>query len=283
MILEYLSPKTPTEALRCLNQWKGKAALIAGGTNVIADLRGNSLKPQVLIDLSHIKALSYVKQERQKVRIGGLTTLADLVSSAVIREQAPVLYEAARRIGNPLVRNRATLAGNLADASPAADTAVPLLVLDAGILVERQKGKAKTIPIDRFFTGPNRTVLKRDELIREIQFPKPAISAKMAYFKFGLRNAMAVSVVSVAVLVEMETGTVKRVRIGLGAVAPTPIRAYGIEEMLTGQQITDELIERCGERVIEEICTIADIRASLEYRKSLTSVILKRLLEQVSK
>ncbi len=283
MNIEYFNPKNLHETLSLLGRLRGKAELIAGGTNVIPDMRDKVTKPQVLIDLSQVKNLSYIKEEKQRIRIGALTTISDLASSEVIKKHAPVLYEAARQIGNPLVRNRATIAGNLADASPAADTAGPLLVLEATVLLEKQKAKVKTIPLDRFFTGPNRTVLKKDELVREILFPKPGISAKMAYFKFGLRNAMAISVVSVAVLMEMEKGRVKKARIGLGAVAPTPIRAYGVEELLINQQLTDELIEKCGERVREEIRPVTDIRASLEYRKSLTSVILKRLLQQVSK
>ena len=266
-----------------MSRLRGKAQLIAGGTNVIPDMRDKVTKPGALIDLGQVKNLSYIKEEKRRIRIGALTTISDLASSAVIRKHAPVLYEAARQIGNPLVRNRATIAGNLADASPAADTAVPLLALEAAVLVERQKVKAKTVPIDRFFAGPNRTVLKRDELIREILIPKPAASAKMAYSKFGLRNAMAISVTSVAVLIEMEEGRIKKARIGLGAVAPTPIRAYGVEELLMNQQITDELAEKCGERVCEEVRPITDVRASLEYRRSLSSVILKRLLKQVYK
>jgi CO/xanthine dehydrogenase FAD-binding subunit len=281
--IEYYNPKNLDETLSLLGRLRGKAQLIAGGTNVIPDMRDKVTKPPVLIDLSQVKNLSYIKEEKQKIRIGALTTISDLASSEVIKKHAPVLYEAVRQIGNPLVRNRATIAGNLTDASPAADTAGPLLVLEATVLLEKQKAKAKTIPLDRFFTGPNRTVLKKTELVREILFPKPASSTKMAYFKFGLRNAMAISVASVAVLIEMEKGRVKKARIGLGAVAPTPIRAYGVEELLINQQLTDELIEECGERVREEIRPITDIRASLEYRKSLIPVILKRLLQQVSK
>ena len=268
--MEYFSPKNLTETLTLIGRWMDRAKLIAGGTNVIPDMRAKSIKPQVLIDLSQVKNLSYIREEKKIIRVGALTTISELASSKMIQKYAPILYEAARQIGNPLVRNRATIAGNLADASPAADTAIPLLVLEATVLVEKQKTKVKQIPIDRFFIGPNRTVLKKDELVREILFPKPTTSTKMAYSKFGMRTAMAISVVSVGVLIEMEKGRVKKARVGLGAVAPTPIRTYGIEEMLMDQRITEELIEKCGEKVQEEIRPITDIRASLEYRKSLT-------------
>jgi CO/xanthine dehydrogenase FAD-binding subunit len=279
--MEYVAPNTVTEATRVLNRWKGKAQLIAGGTNVIPDMRAKASKPQILIDLSRLKNLSYVKEERKTIRIGALTSISDVASSRLIRRYVPVLYEAARLIGNPLVRNRATLAGNLADASPAADTAVPLLVLEGTVVVEAQRARAKQIPLDRFFLGPNRTVLKKDELLREVFFPKPAASVKMAYSKFGLRNAMAISVASVGVLIELEKGRCKKARIALGAVAPTPMRAYRTEAMLVDQEMTGELIEACAEKIQDEIHPITDIRASLEYRKSLTSVILKRLLQQI--
>ena len=215
--MEYFRPRNVTETLAFLQQWKSKAALIAGGTNVIPDMRAKALGIEILIDLSHLKNLSYIKEEKKRIRIGALTTMSEIAASKTIQKEARILSEAVWQIGNPLVRNRATIAGNLADASPAADSAVPLLVLDASVIVEKQKGKPKQIPIDQFFVGPNKTVLKRDELIREIVFPKPDPSAKMAYSKFGLRNAMAISVVSVGVLVEMEKGKCNKARIALGS------------------------------------------------------------------
>ena len=133
-----------------------------GGTNVIPGIRAKTLKPEILIDVSHLKNLSYIKEEKKRIRIGGLTTISELASSKIIEKYAPILSQAANQLGNPLVRNRATIAGNLADASPAADTAVPLLVLDAMVMAERDGGKHREIPIDQFFLGQNQTVLKND-------------------------------------------------------------------------------------------------------------------------
>jgi len=212
-----------------------------------------------------------------------LTTISEIASSKIIQKNVSILSEAARRIGNPLVRNRATIGGNLGDASPAADTAPPLLVLEALVAIERKDGKNREVPINEFFVGPNRTILKEDEIIREIIVPRLRPSARMAYAKFGLRNSMAVSVVSVAVLVEMERGICKKARIGLGAVSPTPVRAYGVEEILTGHEITEERIAKCCEKVQSEIHPITDIRATREYRRSIASVLLGRLLRQVAR
>jgi len=279
--MEYLAPNNLKDALILLKKWRSRGELIAGGTNVVPDLRAKTLRKEILIDLSHLKNLSYIKEEKKRIRIGALTTMSEIAASKTIRSKACILSEAVWQIGNPLVRNRATIAGNLADASPAADSAVPLLVLEASIVVEKHKGKRKQIPINEFFMGVNKTVLKRDELIREIVFPKPAPSSRMVYSKLGLRNAMAISVVSVGVLAEMEKGRCNRARIALGAVAPTPRRAYGVENLLEGQTVTEELIDQCCEAVQKEIQPITDVRATAEYRRSMASVLLKRLLQQI--
>jgi carbon-monoxide dehydrogenase medium subunit len=279
--MEYLVPKTLNETLILLKKGKDKSKLIAGGTNVIPGMRAKTLKPEILIDISHLKNLSYIKEEKKRIRIGGLTTISELASSKIVQDHAPILTEAANQLGNPLVRNRATIAGNLADASPAADTAVPLLVLDAMVMAERDGGKHREIPIDQFFLGPNQTVLKTDEMIREIVFPKPDPKSKMAYIKLGLRNAMAISVVSIAILMEREREGCKKVRIALGAVAPKPIRAYGVEAILTNKKIMMELVAACCEKVGREMNPISDIRASAEYRRSMASVLLKRVLHQM--
>lgn len=263
--------------------FQGRAKVVAGGTNVVPDLRAKAIQPEVLIDLSRLRNLSYIKEEKERIRIGALTTLSAIASSEVIRRSAPVLSEATRHMGNPLVRNRATIGGNLADASPAADSAPPLLVLDASVILETAGGGSRTVPIDQFFLGPNRTIQEDGELIREVLFPKPSPSARMAYSKFGLRNAMAISVVSVAVLLEMEGGICRKGRIALGAVSPTPIRACGVEQFLLNQAFSEELIGECCERLQSEIHPISDIRASEAYRRSVASVLLGRLLRQVMK
>lgn len=281
--MKYIAPNSLQEIIKLLKRLKGKATLIAGGTNIIPSMRSGELKQKVLIDLSQIKILCYIKEEKNRIRMGGLTSISEISSSKIVEKHAPILFEAANQLGNPLVRNRATLAGNLADASPAADTAVPLLVLEATIIADKDGRKGRQIPIDRFFLGPNKTVLKKDEIIREITFPKPKSDTKMAYIKLGLRNAMAISVVSLAILLEMENHYCKKARVSFGAVAPIPKRVYRIEEMLMNKEITEKLLGICCEKVKEEIHPITDIRASAEYRSSMASVLLKRLIQQLTK
>lgn len=284
MTMEYFSPGNLSEALSLLGKWNGRATLVAGGTSLLPDMRANLLKPgvlpELLIDITRLKDLSYIKRDGKVIRIGALTPISEMASSRVILKYAPILADAALRLGNHLVRNRATMGGNLADASPAADTAVPLLALGAEIVMEKAGRKRRQIPIDRFFLGPNKTVRKSDEMIKEILFPKPGPHARMAYLKLGLRNAAAISVVSVAVVVEIEGDRCEKARIAFGAVAPKPIRAYGSEEILTGQEITEPLIEACCERARSEVNPITDIRATAEYRRSMASVLLKRAIQK---
>jgi CO/xanthine dehydrogenase FAD-binding subunit len=281
MGLEYFAPKSLSEALSLLRTWKGKAKVIAGGTNMIPDMKEKVPATGALVDLSRLKTLSYIKEEKRRIRLGALTTISEITVSKVIQRVLPILSEASGQLGNPLVRNRATIGGNLANASPAADTAVPLLALGAVVITERFGSKPKEIPVDRFFLGPNQTVLKRDEIIREIVFPKREGDVRMAYFKLGLRSAMAISLVSLAIVAEFDEEELKEVRIGVGAVGPRPMRAYRVEEALSGKKVTRGLIEACCQMVKEEVSPISDIRGSAEYRRLTTSVLLKRGIEKV--
>jgi len=281
--MEYFRPKNFKESLCYLGKLKGKATLIAGGTIVIPDMRTKILTPKTLVDISYMKDISYIKEEKKTIRIGGLSTISELASSNIIEKYAPILSETARQFGNPLVRNKATIGGNLANASPAADTAVPLLVLKGTVVVARHEATPRLIALENFFVSPNRTVLKPGEMIKEIIFPKPGQHARMAYIKFGMRNAMAISIVSIGVLVDIEDGARNKVRIALGAVAPRPVRAYRTETKLSENEVTTELIAECCEMVKREIEPMTDIRASAEYREWMTSLLLKRLLEQVLK
>ena len=280
--MEYIAPNSLVEITKILMRLKGKATLIAGGTNVIPRLRTKAIKSDILIDINRLKNLSFIKEEKNRIRIGGLTTIAALATSKVIQKHAPILFDAANQLGNPLVRNRATIAGNLADASPAADIAVPLLALEAKVVTARSGKPPKEIPLDQFFLGPNQTVLRKDEIINEVTFPRPNSKAKMAYVKLGLRNAMAISVVSLAVMLEVQGNHCKKARIGLGAVAPTPIRAYQTEAILIGEKVTTELINICSKKVLDEISPITDIRASAEYRREMTSTLFRRLGQEVT-
>jgi carbon-monoxide dehydrogenase medium subunit len=278
--LSYVAPRNLDEAIEELLKFKGRARVIAGGTNFIPDMRSGTVAPGVIIDLSKLRDLSYIKEKNGIVSIGALATMFEIATSEVIRNQSPILSLAARRLGNPLTRNRATVGGNLAHASPAADTAPPLLAMEASVHIRGGSGGSREIPLDQFFRGPNQTVLEEDEIITEITFAKKEDPTRSSHFKLGLRNAMAISVVSIAVMIEMDGKVCRKARVALGAVAPKAIRAYRVEGLLSGKEIDSGTIDECAATVRDEISPIGDIRASAEYRKTVTSVLLQRAIRE---
>jgi len=278
--MDYLRPRNLRDAFNAIEKTKGLIKFIAGGTNVIPDIRAETLSPKLIVDLSVLKSLYYIKETNRTISIGALTTISEIVKSDVIRRVAPILSSAAHQLGNTLTRNRATLGGNLADASPAADMAPPLLALEALIHTKCGQESGRKISLDKFFLGPNKTVLAKDEIITKITFLKPKESAHGSYIKLGLRDSMAISIVSLAVMLQVENNVCQKARIALGAVAPTPVRSYRVEKELEGREMSIKNIHEIAVLIEKEISPISDIRASAEYRKYETSVLLKRAIQQ---
>jgi len=277
--MEYVAPKKLEEFFKELEGKAGQVKFVAGCTNVIPDLRAREVSPKFLVNLQGLEGMAGIEEEKEAVSIGALTTMTELAASDIIRNWAPVLASAARQMGNPLVRNRATLGGNLADASPAADSAPPLLSVEAVIHSVQADGGKRRIPVERFFVGPNRTVLAGEELIARVTFPKPKDPSRSAYIKLGLRNASAISVVSIALSLEMEGAVCRKARVSLGSVAPIPMRAYGVEKVLEGEKIDGKITETCADLIRKEVSPISDIRASAEYRRWTASVLFRRAIQ----
>lgn len=279
---EYLMPKTLEEALAALRNQKGTAKVFAGGTDLIPQLKRREIPtPQCVIDLKGILGLGNITyHEGSGLTIGSLTTISELVESPVVLQHFPSLFQAALSIGSPQVRNRGTFAGNICTAVPSADSAPVLLTLEANIKIKGPK-KEKTVPIGKFFTGPRTTVLKPDEILLEISVPKPAPASRGVYLKLSPRHSMDLAIVGVAVLGVSENGVCKDVRIALGAVAPTPIRAPMSEAMLKGQRITSALIDEAARNAITQCSPIDDHRASQEYRCDMVYAMTRRALNQV--
>lgn len=266
------------EALKVLGEWKRRAKVIAGGTNVIPSMRAGLISPEMIINLNDLEQLKEIKEEQGIISIGALATMNDIATSRIIRDSCPILASAAKQVGNPLTRNRATIGGNLADASPAADTAPPLLALEATVHAVSAGGGVRSIPLDRFFQGPRKSFLEPDEMITHVSLAKPKETARGSHVKLGLRSAMAISVVCLAVMLQMEGERCTKARVAIGAVAPTPIRAYRVERLLEGKTLDSDLIEECSGLIKRIITPISDIRASSEYRILVTSVLLKRCI-----
>ena len=250
--------------------------VLAGGTDLIIDLKVRRYTVKNIVDISRIKELSYIADDGDKIRIGALTKLQAIAESPVVKEKAPVLAEAVREMASWQVRNIATIGGNLCNASPAADTAPPLLVFEAKLKIVGSNGE-RVVPINEFFLGPGKTVLQPNEILTEIQIPYQPEGTSSAFIKIA-RVAMDLAKVNVAVALRTEGSVIRWVRIALGAVAPTPIRAYKTEEFLVGKEFNEENLEKAAEIVKTEVKPITDIRSTAEYRREVSGVIVKDAL-----
>lgn len=277
-------PKTLEEALHQMSDGTHTVAAVAGGTNIVPDLRSGRHVPQTLVNLSCLSELKGIRLDAGFVVVGSGVTLSELLSSPLIARYGPPLQSAASTFASPLVRNRATLGGNLVDASPAADTVPPLLALDAKVQLTSLTG-SRWVPLDGFITGVRKTLRKPDELVTAVcwKAEEPNSRVAYAYQKLGLRKADAISVVSVALKVEVDkNGKCQQARIALGSVAPTPLRVKKAEEALVGKILTAELITEIGRLTSEGISPIDDLRASASYRRRMANVLVCRLLTQAA-
>ena len=279
---DLLTPQTLSEALEMLAKGTPGVVPLAGGTNVIVDLRSRRSHPEALMDLGELAELQGIRVDDGYVIVGSGTTIAQLMANPLIAEHGSPLGEAAAALGNPLIRNLATVAGNLVDASPAADMAPPLLTLNAEVSLMSQES-TRTVPLQDFFVGPNETTLLPSELLVAIRWPIPPPHSAAAHHKIGLRKGTACAVISAAVRVEYDgSGSCRDARIALGAVAPKPVRAYAAEKVLHDQLLTSEIISRAARLSTEATDPIDDIRSSATYRKRMAEALVSRLLTQVT-
>ncbi len=281
---EYSSPSTLDEALNLLAKYRKRARIIAGGTDLVPKLKKRAIPiPERVIDIKNILGLDYINYEKgDGLKIGALATISDVEKSPVIREKYNILFQSAQSMASPQVRHRGTIAGNICNAVPSADSAPVLMVLDAKVTLSSKKGE-RIIKIADFFTGPNETVVKPDEILTEIQIPDVAPGTIGKYLKLSPRRAMDLAVVGVAVLIVPDCGKCGDIIIALGAVSPTPVRAIAAEEMLRGQPFEAKLIEQAAAAASVDCCPISDHRASAEYRTEMVGVLIKRAINELRK
>ncbi|MEW8959805.1 MAG: xanthine dehydrogenase family protein subunit M [Moorella sp. (in: firmicutes)] len=275
---KYISPKTKEEALKILNELKEKGKIVAGCTNVLPNIKAKKITDCILVDISSLDELKGIKDAGDSVFVGSLTTINDLLRSDIIAREAKVLWQACRLFADPLVRNRATIGGNIVNASPAADGVIPLLALDATVCIESLANGKREVPLSEFFKGPGETILQSGELVTSINFPKASVM-KSAFIKFGLRKAMAISLANIGVVLQVNEDTITQARIALGALAPTPLRARETEKYLCGKRLNDEVMAEASQIIKTEIKPISDVRASQAYRQYLTGVLLRRAIK----
>jgi carbon-monoxide dehydrogenase medium subunit len=298
---DYLKPKTLEEALGLLNQYGEKAALIAGGTDVLVMVKQKTISPDVLISLQGIPGLDQIQYDGS-LRIGPMVTHRIIEKSQLIRKEFSALADAVDVLGSIQIRNVATIGGNLCTAAPSADTAPPLLVLAAQLKLKDAKSE-RTIPIDQFFTGPGETLLQQGEILTEILIPKPLPNTGSAYWKHQRRQALDLPILGVAVLLSLNKATVtcsdilctttpistvlhsleeddlvcREVRIALGVAAPTPMRAVKAENLLRGKKMSDELLEEVAAMAAKEAQPRDSIRGEAWYRRDMIKILVKRM------
>ena len=255
------------------------AAFVAGGTNLVPDVLFGRKKIARAVDISRLGELRFIEEADGKVRIGALATVSDLLASDLAREAAPPLYESALEFAGPLVRNRASVAGNLMDASPAADLAPPLLAQE-GVVELASAGGARSVPLDEFFLDYRKTAARPEELLTAVVIRPLAPEDRSAYCKLQLRRAMAIALVGVAVSLRMKGEACEEAAIGLGSVAAVPYRARAAEAHLRGREIGEAEIEAAAAAAAESARPIDDLRASAAYRRKMCGVLVRRLLRK---
>jgi CO/xanthine dehydrogenase FAD-binding subunit len=274
---EYHTPTSLPEALDLLAKYDGKGAVLAGGTDLLVSMKKREVLPEHLISLKGIVELKGIHDEKEGIKIGALVTLGEIERSKTIQDKFRVLWDAAQVMASRQIRNLGTIGGNLCSAAPSADTAPPLIVLDASVEIISPSGKRKVL-VENFFKGPGESDLKPGEVLTQIMIPNSLKKSSGAYFKLMRRAAMDLAQVGVAACLsfDSEKKTCTRARIALGAVGLTPIRALRAEQILLNKELNETLGKEAGKIAAEEGNPRSSIRASKEYRREMIEVLTKR-------
>lgn len=277
---DYFSPLSLEEALSLLESRQG-AKVLAGGTDLIVQMKERRAHPLALIDVKKVPELNRLSLgEEGTLFIGAAVPLSRVIAYPPVKEGLPMLAEACSLVGSFQLRNRGTVGGNICNAAPSADTAPPLLCLSARAIVARSGG-TRVIPLTDFFAGPGKTVLEGNELLVGIEIPSPPEPSAGSYLRHIPRQEMDIAVAGVAsfLLFDEGGGFCREARIALGAVAPTPLRTPGAESALSGRPLSEESIDEAAREASEEACPISDIRGSAAYRKEIVRVLTRRTLK----
>jgi carbon-monoxide dehydrogenase medium subunit len=277
---EYHAPSTVDEALNLLSGDKGTCKILAGGTDLLVDMKFRRATPEHLINLKGIEELKGISlDDSNRIRIGGLTTLGEIERSEIVREKLPILWDAARVMASVQIRNLGTVGGNLCSAWPSADSAPPLIALNAVAILKGVNGE-RAAPVKDLFIGPGQSVKKDDEILTEVSIPIPKENSAGAYFKLMRRHAMDLALVGVAAQIELASDkkTCSAVRIALGAVASIPVRAPEAEAMIIHRAFDANIAKAAGQIASENISPRSSIRASGEYRQEMVGVLVKKAL-----
>ena len=273
---QFLEPETFEEVRHIIKKNKGDAVLIAGGTDLLVNLKKKIIKPKIVISLGKISSLKQIDySEAAGLTLGPMVTISELVETSLIQHKFPLLTVAASKLGSPQIRNRATIGGNICAARPAGDTIGPLIAYGAEVQLISEK-ESRWEPLAKFITGPGKTAKNEGEVLAAIKIKPFAANTGISYIKYGTRKAMEIAMVSITTALTFSGNKCKAAVIVLGAVAPTFIRSIDAEESLRSKEITPFVAEKAAELAASCCTPITDIRASAEYRRELVKNLTKR-------
>jgi xanthine dehydrogenase iron-sulfur cluster and FAD-binding subunit A len=276
-------PASLAEALDALAAHGERARIVAGGTDVLVELQRGVKPTATLIDVSALRELKYVRRSGDTIALGALATHNDVLAAPFARAAMLPLAQACSEVGAPQIRTRGTIAGNLVTASPANDTIAPLIALDAQLVLVSRAGGERVVALREFYTGFRTTQLRADELVREVRFRALGGARRGIFLKLGLRRAQAISVIDIAVVLELgDDGTVADARIALGCLAPTVVRAAAAERFLLGRRLDEATCARAGQVACDDAAPIDDVRGSAGYRRTTLAALVARALERIA-
>lgn len=274
-IKEVYNPKSIEEAISLLQKYGSDSKIIAGGTDIVIELKNEKISPSVLIDITKIDELKKIEDDGEFITIGGATTFTDIVENQYIKDNLKGLYKACRMVGSPQIRNKGTIGGNIANGAAAADSAPPLICLDSMITLQNAEGK-REISLEEYYRDP----IKADELLIFVKFKKPSKATKLTFSKLGLRKALAISRLTNSVLVEFdEEDNIKNIRVASGALGRTPIREHEVEKYLLNKKINEETIEESINVLKGSMEQRLKGRSTLPYKSEAIKTTLREALE----
>jgi aerobic carbon-monoxide dehydrogenase medium subunit len=277
---DFVAPRSPEDAVAQLRERGPGGKLLAGGTDLLLQVKARALRPAYVVDLSHLESLARLEYRRgEGLWIGSMVRMRAIQQSALRRDGYGVISDGASLVGSIQIRNLATVGGNLCNAAPSADIAPPLIAANARPEILGPAG-SRTIPLDQFFLGPHRTVVGPEDILLGVLVPERNGHSGGSYLRHTPRKEMDIAVVGVGSSVTVEGGRFVDARISLGAVAPTPIRAKRAEAVLVGQAATADVIEASARLAPEEARPISDVRGSADFRRHLVQVLTRRTLHE---
>ncbi|HWP41616.1 MAG TPA: xanthine dehydrogenase family protein subunit M [Blastocatellia bacterium] len=274
------SPGTLDEALALLSERGQAIKIIAGGTDIMVLMNARALDSREFLNIWRVDELRGIADEGDRVRIGALTTYTELIRSPLIREGMPALVAASRTIGAIQIQNRGTIGGNIVNASPAGDSLPVLAAYESEVELASSAGRRR-VAFEEFYTGYRRTVLRPDEIVTAVRVSKLKAGERDFFYKVGTRRAQAISKAVLAARASVEAGTIRSIRIGIGSVAPTVIRAPRTEQLLLGRALSAELIEEARRMISSEVAPITDLRSTEHYRRTVTGNVLVKFLRDL--